>query len=217
MKRLALINANTTVAMTERMVAAAEAQLVGAWQMEGRTASFGEPYISTRRAYAIASHAVVAIADDLLGQGGMPDAVLIACFGDPGLLALREMLPCPVHGMAEASCRAISRGGERFSIITGGRAWGPMLQEFLKVMGLDSALAGIRTIALTGAEIAANPDNAATILEAEAQRARAEDGADRILLGGAGMIGQSDRLRERGMDWVFDSFTLALQVATQGD
>ena len=56
------------------------------------------------------------------------DGVLIGCFGDPGLFALREVSGCPVTGLAEASfIRAAALGP--FAIVTGGERWKPMLQR----------------------------------------------------------------------------------------
>jgi allantoin racemase len=209
-RRLLLLNANTTQAMTERMADAAAAQLGNRWIVAGRTAPFGEPYISSRRSYAIASHAVVAVADELAAQGATPDAVLIACFGDPGLMAAREILACPVYGMAEASCRFMIGLGRPYAIVTGGAAWAPMLLEFLKAADLEAHLAAIRTIELTGAQIAMDPEAAAGILAQAARLAMADDGAERILLGGAGLLGMAAKLRERGIAEAAESLSAAL-------
>ena len=97
------------------------------------------------------------------------DAVLVACFGDPGLLALRELAPVPVIGLAQASLEAAARHG-RFAVVTGGHAWAPMLERFARAHRLDERLVGIHTIELTGAQIAADPARALDELTAAAQR-----------------------------------------------
>jgi allantoin racemase len=210
MRRLLLVNANTTTAMTDRMADVAAARLKGTWSVVGKTVPFGEPYVASRRAYAIAAHAVVALADDLVARRDIPDAMLIACFGDPGLLAARDILPCPVFGMAEAACSSMIGRQRRYGIITGGAAWGPMLREFLRMMQLDENLASVRTVALTGAEIAADPGRATGILAEAARAAIAEDGAEAILLGGAGLLGQAQALAKAGVGDVTCSLDAAL-------
>lgn len=186
--RLALLNANTTVAMTDRMAAAAAAMLGGRAAVEGITAPFGAPYISDRAASAAAAAAVVEMGRALAGREEPPDVAVVACFGDPGLWALREVLPRPVVGMAEASMLTACQRGRRFAIVTGGAAWKPMLEEFVALTGLSGRCAGIRTVPWTGDRIAADPDGAVGMLAGMAREA-AGDGADIVILGGAGLVG----------------------------
>lgn len=190
--RLALLNANTTGAMTDRMVAAAAAMLGGRAVVEGITAPFGAPYISDRAASATAAAAVVEMGRTLAGRAAPPDAAVIACFGDPGLWALREVLPRPVVGMAEASMLTACQRGRRFAIVTGGAAWKPMLEEFVALTGLSGRCAGIRTVPWTGDRIAADPDGAVGMLAGMAREAAGDGaggGADVVILGGAGLVG----------------------------
>src|SRR5436190_11396013 len=105
------------------------------------TGRFGAAYISSRAAAAIAAHAAL---DALAEHAHDCDAVYLACFGDPGLAALKEVSPVPVVGMAEASCIEAARAGRRFGIVTGGALWKPMLEEFVATLGLSQQLAGIR-------------------------------------------------------------------------
>src|SRR5215813_10133473 len=150
--RLLFLNPNTSGELTElgaavaRRVARPDTEIVPA------TGQFGARYITTRASAAIAAHAALAAFADC---GHNVDAVLIACFGDPGLLALRELAPVPVVGMAEASCHAAARLGAKFSIVTGGHCWGPMLEELVSMIGLAAKLASVRTLPASGAEIAA--------------------------------------------------------------
>lgn len=65
------------------------------------TARFGARYVASRASAAIAAHAVLEAVAEHFGQ---VDAVAIACFGDPGLEAVREIFPGLVAGMAEPRC-----------------------------------------------------------------------------------------------------------------
>lgn len=193
--RLTLLNANTTDALTRRMVSAATALLPAGTTVEGVTAPFGAPYVSSREASAAAAHAVAAMARGIADGRRRPDVVLIACFGDPGLLAAREILDCPVAGMAEASLHAAAQIGRRIAIVTGGHAWEPMLREFVDGVGLGSRLVAIRSLSLTGGEIAERPDAARPHVEAAARAAFDLDGADVVILGGAGLVGFAEGAR----------------------
>jgi allantoin racemase len=115
-----------------------------------------------------------------------------------------------VYGMAEAACRFMIGRGRRYSIITGGAAWAPMLREFLRMMDIDRNLASIRTVSLTGAQIAADPERSAQMLANAAKVAMTNDGAESILLGGAGLIGQADKLAKLAVVDVVDSLEAAL-------
>ena len=100
---------------------------------------------------------------------------MLACFGDPGLAALKEISPVPVVGMADASMLQACALGGRFSIVTGGERWQSMLEEFVAGMGLSSRLASVRTVAPTGADIARNPKAAMALLAKGCQACVKED------------------------------------------
>lgn len=189
--RLLVINPNTSTSITERVAASVRPLLPPGTEAVFATGRFGGRYVADRATYAIAAHAALdAYAEHALGT----DAVLIACFGDPGLAALKELAPVPVIGLAEASCREAARSG-RFAIVTGGERWKPMLEEFVTIQGLSSHLAGIRTVAPTGAEIARDPDAAIAMLAESCRAAALEDGAEAVVLGGAGLAGLAERVQ----------------------
>ncbi|MBC7586271.1 MAG: aspartate/glutamate racemase family protein [Tardiphaga sp.] len=190
--RILLINPNTTESVTE-LVARHVAAIAGdAASIKPVTGAFGARYISSRASAAIAGHAAL---DALARHGAGCDAVYLACFGDPGLLALRELAPVPVVGMAEASCLEAARNGRRFAIVTGGALWGPMLTEFVAAMGLKDRLAAIRTVAPTGGEIAENPDAALAQLADACTACATQDGAEVVILGGAALAGIAERIQ----------------------
>jgi len=190
--RILLINPNTTQSVTALVADHARAVAGDAATFVAVTGRFGARYISSRAAAAIAAHAALdALAEHVAGC----DAVYLACFGDPGLAALKEVSPVPVIGMAEASCLEACKRGRRFAIVTGGALWGPMLTEFVVWLGLAARLAAIRTIAPTGDQIARDPDAALAQLAAACTACAAEDGADVVILGGAALAGLAARIQ----------------------
>lgn len=187
--KLLLINANTTQAITDRLVAIARGLAPAGVTVQGATGRFGARYIASRASSAIAAHAAL---DAYAEHGAGADAVLIGCFGDPGLDALRELAPVPVLGLADASATAAR--GRRFGVVTGGAAWKPMLEEFFAGRGYAAQLAGIRTVAPTGGEIARDPDGALALLAESCRACMEQDGAEVVILGGAGLAGLAPRL-----------------------
>lgn len=191
--KLLLINPNTTPAMTDLMLAHARRVVTPGCEIAAVTGRFGARYVTSRTSYAVAGHAAL---DAYAAHGRGTDAVVLACFGDPALLALKEIASQPVVGMAEAACLSAAARGGRFAIVTGGERWGPMLREFVAARGLADRVASIRTVAPTGADIARDPDGSLALL-AQSCAAAVDDGADVVILGGAGLAGLADRMRER--------------------
>ena len=190
--RILLINPNTTESVTALVAGHARAIAGDAATFVPVTGRFGANYISSRASAAIAAHAAL---DALAAHVAGCDAVYLACFGDPGLAALREISPVPVVGMAEASCLEACNHGRRFAIVTGGALWEPMLTEFVAWLGLSDRLAAVRAIAPTGDRIARDPQAALALLAATCTACATADGADVVILGGAALAGLAARIQ----------------------
>jgi Asp/Glu/hydantoin racemase len=208
--RLLFINPNTSADLTEQGARVARKAARPETEIVPATGRFGARYIATRAAAAIAGHAAL---DVFAREGKGADVVLLACFGDPGLFALREISPVPVVGMAEASCHLASTLGRKFSIVTGGHRWGPMLEEFVAAIGLSANLAAVRTVAPSGAEIAAHPDTALEMLAQACVETVQRDGADVVILGGLGFSGLAERIAGKVSVPLIDNVIAAVQMA----
>jgi allantoin racemase len=188
--RLLVINPNTGQATTQRLLQHLPQALPANTAFTCVTARFGASYIACEASYAVAGHALLdawahAMAD--APEGEQPQRVLIGCFGDPGLHALRESCAYPVTGLAEASFMEASATGP-FAIVTGGQRWQPMLQRLALSLGYADQLRHIETVQQSGAELLANPEAAVKVLTLACQRA-AQHGVKSIILGGAGLAG----------------------------
>jgi allantoin racemase len=210
MPSLLVINPNTTASLTELVAGHVRRAVGDGVEIRCATGAFGCAYISSESCYAIAAHAALDCFDD---HGAGCDGVLLACFGDPGLFALREVSAVPVTGLAEACMSDSAARGKRFSIVTGGVGWKPMLERFAGALGLASSLASIRTVALTGAQIAADPEAALDLLAAECDAAAQLDSAQEIILGGAGLAGIAERIQHRCGVPIRDSVMLGAEIA----
>jgi allantoin racemase len=141
------------------------------------------------------------------------DAIVIACYSDhPTVYALREITDKPVLGIAEASMYVACMLGYKFSVVTTNDEWGPLLWDAVKHYGLAERCASVRT---TGMAVLAlesgEQDTYALILEG-AKKAIAEDGAEVICLGCAGMSGLDKRLEAALGVPVVDGVVAALKI-----
>jgi Asp/Glu/hydantoin racemase len=148
----------------------------------------------------------------------------VACFGDPGVWALRESSGVPVMGLAEAAMREADELGP-FAIVTGGQAWGPMLERLARglQLGGQGRLRWVHAVEASGGELAAEPEAALALLGQACQQvlqddvqyllksaqvaagARAMAPLASIILGGAALGGWSARLQPAPSCPVIDS------------
>ena len=71
----------------------------------------------------------------------------MAAFADPGLSALKQLLPdMPCIGLGEAAWGAVASGGMPFGIVSGGAATIPETQRAAEAVGLADHLVGIHLI-----------------------------------------------------------------------
>jgi allantoin racemase len=203
LRNLLVINPNTSASVTQLLHFHIQAVAGNRVRVHAVTAPFGAPYITDEVSYAVAAHATLD-AWNAWSAAAHPteateatlavDAVIIGCFGDPGLFAMRELCTVPVIGLAEASFAQAARHG-RFAIVTGGVRWRPMLERLASATGYGAALAGIRTIEPTGSELAADPAWARGLLTKACRDAAREFRASAIVLGGAGLAGMAAELQ----------------------
>jgi allantoin racemase len=217
MQRLLIINPNTTQSVSDKLDAFAK-QAADGKNIEVRTvtASFGAPYIDSEASYAVAAHATLeamkAALQNNVYKKTVSHSMLIACFGDPGLLALRESTEIPITGLAEAAFMEAASFG-RFAIVTGGVRWKPMLERHAHLLGFDVALAGIHTVQPSGLQLAQDP-TAAKILLAEACKTALRDfDAQAVILGGAGLAGMAASIQPQIDSPIIDSVLAGVRLA----
>lgn len=120
---------------------------------------------------------------------------VIACFGDPGLHALRDRTRLPVVGIQQASVLSALALGERFGVISILPASIPRHLRALGAMGVLDRLAGDRALGLGVADLA-DPDRCLAALMDTALRLRDADGADVLIMGCAGMSSYRGALQD---------------------
>ena len=215
MRHLLVINPNTSQSVSDLLQVHAQRAAGPQVHVHTVTARFGAPYIACEASYAVAAHATLdAWAAALSNDMTSPDAVLIGCFGDPGLLALRETSTAPVTGLADAAFAEAARHG-RFAIVTGGERWKPMLTRLARDLGHEAQLAGIHSVAPTGAQLASDPLAARLVLANACRQAMHAFKVNAIILGGAGLAGMAEAIQDELGFPVIDSVMAGTRHALQ--
>jgi len=112
-----------------------------------------------------------------------PDAVIIGCFGDPGLAAMREVLDCPVVGPFEASFHLAAQLGARVGIVTILDSVVPVLDGLVRAMGLSLRYAGATAVDVPVLELKAEATTLAERVASVARPLVLQHAADVLLLG----------------------------------
>jgi len=144
------------------------------------------------------------------------EALIIGCYSDPGLDALRELLTIAVIGPGAASLHLAAQLGTRISVLTpSGRGYGRVAAR-LRALGLAPLLASVRGIGLSVMDLATQKPGALDKAAAAAQVAVEQDGADVLVLGCMSMAFLPDitaKLGERAGVPIVNPVLAALKTA----
>ncbi|THD80831.1 aspartate/glutamate racemase family protein [Aliigemmobacter aestuarii] len=211
---LLILNPNSTASMTDTIAATARRVALPGSRIVAVTGSGTAP--ASVEGHADAAFAIPAMlaAIRLAEAGGAPpDAIVIACFDDPGLLAAREIACAPVVGIAQAAMQVAMLISARFSIVTTLPRSVPIIEELAHVYGAGNACRRVRSVDIPVLALESAPDAAFARLVAEGRRALAEDGAEAIVLGCAGMAEMCGKLSHALGVPVIDGVVAAVKLA----
>lgn len=192
--KLLVINPNITDSVTSLIATEARLSASEGTEINAVTASTGVAYIETRFEALIGAYAVAEqIAQHLPGH----DGVVVAAFGDPGLMALREALPVPVTGMTEAALATAIQLGSRFSIVSISPRMRGWYLDSVHNSHLSSRLASFRSLNQRPSSVATVQQDQGERLIDIAHQCVNEDGADVIVLAGAPLAGLARKIKDR--------------------
>jgi allantoin racemase len=184
MSRIWVINPNTTRAMTSTIEACARAVAGPDTEIVGVTSEFGPPSIESHYDEAMS---VPGLLDAVKrGEAHGVDGYVIACFGDPGLDAAREVARGPVIGIAEAAMHTASHLGRGFSVVTTLARTMGRAADLAEHYGMQRFCRGIHACEIAVLDLETDPDARKIITEA-CREALETDDSDAIVLGCAGM------------------------------
>jgi allantoin racemase len=126
-------------------------------------------------------------------------AVIIGCFSDPGLGALRELVSIPVVGPGMSAIHLALQVGDRVAILSPLEASRPRVARHVAALGFASRLAAVRGIGLSVLDVARDREG---VLDRIAEIGRAvvrDHGADVLALGcmSMGFLGVAEDLEKR--------------------
>jgi allantoin racemase len=185
--RIKVINPNTTAAMTDKLGRAAQAVAAPGTEIVACHPAMGPVSIEGHYDEAIS---VLGLLEEVrCGEEAGIDGYVIACFGDPGLLAAREVARGPVLGIAEAAMHAASFVATGFSIVTTLARTGVIARHLVETYGMTRFCRNIRAIDLPVLDLEDKPEEARNLILQECRKVFMEDHAGAIVLGCAGMAG----------------------------
>jgi allantoin racemase len=180
-----IINPNTTASFTQRCVAGAQEVAATGTRISGGTSAFGVQSVECHCEEALATAGVI---DQIRrGEAEGVQGYVIACFGDTGLDAAREMARGPVVGMSEAALYAAALIAPMFSIITLPLRTRIFAERVLWHAGLERRCPRVRAIDLPVLDCDESPADLLEPLLEQGRLAIAEDHAEAIILGCAGL------------------------------
>ena len=190
-KSLIVINPNSSETVTAGIDAAMHPLRRLGVPIRCETLDEGPPGIENQRQADLTIAPMLALAARLEPQAL---GYVIACFGDPGLHALRDQTTLPVQGIQEAAITTALTLGQRFGVISILPASIPRHMRSFGAMGAMDRLAGDRALGLGVAELA-DADRALSAMIETGRALRDQDGADVLIMGCAGMAGYAETLR----------------------
>ena len=214
--RILLVNPNTTVSMTEKMVAAGSAVVGAGTTLTNATAAFGpesiEGYYDEVFCVPALLEAIRADGDSGPGAGTGADAVVIGCFDDTGVDAARCIVDVPVIGLCQAAMQFASVLAASFSVVTTlGRSI-PPLEDLARRYGFAERCRRVRASEVPVLDLERGDGAALGLIRAEIAAALRDDGAEAIVLGCAGM---ADLARDLSVEFavpVVEGVTAAIKT-----
>ncbi|MCU4652816.1 aspartate/glutamate racemase family protein [Roseibacterium sp. SDUM158016] len=190
MSTLFVINPNSSQTVTDAIDAALAPLRGMGTEIACLTLPEGPPGIESQAQADAVIPPLLALAERLEPEAA---GFVIACFGDPGLHALRDRTARPVLGIQECAVMTALTLGQRFGVIAILPSSIPRHLRAFGAMGVTDRLAGDRALGLGVAALADDATTLARMTEVGAEL-RDRDGADVLVLGCAGMARYRARL-----------------------
>jgi allantoin racemase len=209
--KLRVINPNTSAAMTALIARSAMSVAAPGTEIEAVQPSFGPLSIEGHHDEVWAA---AGVAEQVrAGEAGGSDAHVIACFGDPGLDAARELARGPVIGIAEAAFHSASLLATGFSVVTTLERTCVIAEHLVLRHGFERRCRGIHGTDIAVLELEDPASDAYARILRCAERALQADRSGAIVLGCAGMAGLCRRLQLALGAPVIDGVSAAVKLA----
>lgn len=194
MSKILVLNPNSNTEVTAAMDRALDPlRFGGGPAIESATLAEGPHGIESQ---ADVDRATVLVRDYCAAHQDACDTFVIACFSDPGLLGAREAVNKPVYGIAQAGLLTALSLCDRVGVISIMDGSIPRHWRYWRMLGQADQIAGDRAINCTVAELSDEERVLSRMIDV-GEQLKANDGADVLLMGCAGMARYRLRLEER--------------------
>ena len=210
--KIKIINPNTTLSMTKSIEALAKKNARSSTEVYAVSPQTGPESIEC---YVDEYLAIPGVIKEVI-KGDREedvDAFIIACFGDPGLQAAREVTNKPVLGIAESAITMAKFIAPYFSIVSVLDRSRKVTEDIVSNYGAEKFCRSIRSTGLSVLEFGSNPEKGLEALAKQSEKAIKEDGAECILLGCAGFVDFVEELNKRLGVPVLDGVVPAVKFA----
>ncbi len=209
--KIKVINPNTTQSMTDVIAAAARSVAAPGTEIIAVSPRHGPASIEGHYDEAVS---VLGVLDEVrAGERSGVDGYVIACFGDPGLLAARELASGPVIGIAEAAMHTASLVATGFSVVTTLTRSCIIAEHLVAAYGMTHACRGVHGTDLAVLDFGRPESDAYRVVLGRCRHALAADRSGAIVIGCAGMADLCGRLRDELGVPVIDGVTAAVKLA----
>lgn len=208
--KILVVNPNSTASMTEKIAVAARSVAAPGTQIIAVNPDDTPPSIEGHADEALCVAPLMR--EVAQGCAAGADAVVVACFDDPGLGACRSITDRPVVGICEAAMLMASTIASRFQVVTTLRRAVPHVEDLAQRYGMDKKCTRVRACEVPVLALQ-EPGSEAQARVREDVLLAAKDGAEAVILGCAGMADLAAQLtRETGVP-VIDGVAAGTKMA----
>ncbi|MGF1619486.1 MAG: aspartate/glutamate racemase family protein [Rhodomicrobiaceae bacterium] len=209
--RINIVNPNTTMSMTAKIGRAAEEAASPGTQIVAVNPAHGP--VSIEGYYDEAISVPGLLIEIAKAEQAGADVHIIACFDDTGLEAARCVAASPVIGIGEAAFHVASLVAHRFSVITTLSRSIAAIETNLMKYGLEQRCGRVRAAEVPVLALEDPASGAREEIAAQIEQAKAQDRAEAIVLGCAGMADLAAALSAEHQLPVIDGVAAGVRLA----
>lgn len=208
--RILVVNPNTTASMTEKIGQAARSVAALGTEIVAVNPAHGPASIE---GYYDEAFSVPGLLEEIAkGEADGVDGHIIACFDDTGLDAARCLARAPVVGLCEAAVLTASLVAGSFTIVTTLARSVPAIEGLVRRYGMAERCRRVRASEVPVLALEDPKSDARRQITKEIRTAVAEDRAEAIVLGCAGMADLARQLTEEFGLPVIDGVAAAVKL-----
>ena len=142
------------------------------------------------------------------------NGVVIACYGDPGIEAAKELVNIPVVGITEASYALARMLATKFLVVVSAETAVPRQIRYIKSLGIPDFQYAVRPIGLTVLGVMSDRMSAKDLIAENCKIALKETGSELIVMGCSGFSGLRADLEDQLQVPIIDPVVAGVHICT---